>query len=243
MAARDVLERYRADLQDLSALAARDVSLLLSELRGSPIGEVREILTAVLPDLVEPFLGASGELAATWYEDLRAASAVRGTFYAEAAASAIPAGKAERLARWAVAPLVADESATSDVLSRLSGAVQRAVFDAGRDTVVSNTRRDPVRVGWQRMARPGSCAFCSMLASRGAAYESQASASRTSSGERYHDHCHCVATPIFEGTEIAEIAQADQAQFTAMYEQARREATSGRTSDVLSAWRAVHGTH
>lgn len=243
MAARDVVERYRADLQDLTALAARDVSLLLSEVRGSPIGEVREILTAVVPDLVEPFLGASGELAATWYEDLRSAASVSGTFYADTVVEGIPASKAERLARWAVAPLAADEGAIPDVLSRLSGAVQRAVFDAGRDTVVGNTRRDPVRVGWQRMARPGSCAFCGLLASRGAAYESRESASRTSSGERYHDHCHCVATPIFRGTEMAELASADAERFRAMYEQARSEASSGRATDILSTWRAVHGTH
>ena len=50
MAARAVVERYRSDLTDLTALAARDVSLLLSELRGSPIGEVREVLAAVVPD-------------------------------------------------------------------------------------------------------------------------------------------------------------------------------------------------
>lgn len=243
MAARAVVERYRSDLTDLTALAARDVSLLLSELRGSPIGEVREVLAAVVPDLVEPFLGASGELAATWYEDLRAAASVPGTFYADAAASTMRPAKAEGLARWAVAPLVADEGALPDVLSRLSGAVQRAVFDAGRDTVRANTRRDPVRVGWQRMARPGACAFCGLLASRGAVYESQDSASTTGSGHRYHDRCHCVATPIFRGTEMAELAAADQAQFQAMYEQARAEASSGRTSDVLSAWRAVHGSH
>lgn len=243
MTARDVVERYRADVQDLTALAARDVSVLLSELRGSPVGEVREVLTAVLPDLVGPYLGASGELAATWYEDLRAAAAVSGTFYAEVAGAGIPDAQAQGLARWAVAPLVADEDAIPDVMSRLSGAVQRAVFDAGRDTVRANTRRDPVRVGWQRMARPGSCAFCGLLASRGAVYESQQSASSSSSGHRYHDRCHCVATPIFEGTEMAELAAADQAQFQAMYEQARREASSGRTSDVLSAWRAVHGSH
>lgn len=57
---------------------------------------------------------------------------------------------------------------------------------------------------WIRVAHPGACSFCQMLATRGtvingkvsgSAYSSRESALRTNKGKKYHDNCRCTAIP------------------------------------------------
>jgi hypothetical protein len=44
---------------------------------------------------------------------------------------------------------------------------QLRTMGAYNDTMTGNSLRDPLSVGWIRVAEPGACAFCLMLASRG----------------------------------------------------------------------------
>lgn len=264
---RALVERYRQDLFHLTTLARRDLQAFLYQVRDLPVAEVRDLLIQVMPELVEPFLTASGELAANWYEQLRA-EALSGTYNATADTPSVQSLQANAVSRWAVGPLVDGDEAA--VLARLGGAVQRMIFDSARGVVEGNVVRDPVRVGYQRMARPGCCAFCGMLASRGAVYSSASSAgavvgrgsTRTGSdslgnrlaggigggirargsqnlGDKYHDDCHCVVMPVFVGSEMAELARADAAHWLSMYQ----ESGGGTTAEALASWRATHGTH
>lgn len=50
--------------------------------------------------------------------------------------------------------------------------------------------------GWRRIAEPNACPFCRMLATRGAAYLSQASAQATDRHLSYHNRCKCTAQPV-----------------------------------------------
>lgn len=176
MAAVDSVNELRGQLVQLTALADRDIRAVLAALDRDDVAQVREVLKEVLPELLGPYMGASGELSAVWFEGLRAEAGRRGVFYAETGLLDIPAAKVDGLARWAVAPLV-DESLGSTVGTRLSGAVQRLIFDASRDTLSENGVRDKVS-HFQRMPRPNCCAFCGMLASRPVymGYRSEASA-------------------------------------------------------------------
>lgn len=60
---------------------------------------------------------------------------------------------------------------------------------------------DPRRpVAWARVLTGAEdCAFCVMLASRGAVYKSKATAERTEDNpfQKYHDNCDCVAVPVY----------------------------------------------
>ena len=173
-----MVQDHRQQLGQLRALADADLDSLLRLLDGGDVAAVRNALIEVLPELVAPYTTAAGELAAVLFEDLRAEAGVSGTFYASAADTAPPASQVDALARWAVAPL-ADESLQATVLTRLSGAVSRMVFDASRETFGQNGLREgSERLGFQRMARSNCCAFCGMLASRPLymAYKSEASA-------------------------------------------------------------------
>lgn len=184
MSAKTMVAEHRSQLLQLRGLATADVARLLAEVIREPVADVRNALIEVLPDLLAPYRTASGELAAVLYEDLRADASVRGTFYAESAAPELDVQRVRSTAGWAVDPLVPvastidaldergypvlsrvmSEPNEAAVLSRLAGSVSRMVMEPSRETMQLNGARESVR--FQRMARPGACAFCGMLASR-----------------------------------------------------------------------------
>lgn len=212
---------YRRALDSITLLAVADIDALLGSLDLSRPVAVRDALIEAFPDVIGPYVNATGELTASWYEDLRE-RALPGTYYAVAASGVNP-GKVDGLVRWSVGPLFEDSE--SGVLSRLGGGVQRMIAGAGRDTIDMNARQDSASVSWARVARPDSCEFCKMLAGRGAVYRSEATAgmvvgrgvdpsatvgrgggqgrgvrgrgSRPVGASSFHDRCRCTAQPTF----------------------------------------------
>jgi len=88
----------------------------------------------------------------------------------------------------------ADENAASGMArDSLRGASTRLVLKGGRETITQAAILDGAATGWERVIEPGACGFCAMLAGRGGVY------TEASVGFRAHDHCHCVARPVFEG--------------------------------------------
>lgn len=90
-------------------------------------------------------------------------------------------------------------------------------------------------VAWARVLTGAEdCAFCVMLASRGAVYKSKATAERTEDNpfQRYHDNCDCVAVPVYTSKNWPGKAEAD-----ALYK-FWLEATDGFTQrDAINALR------
>ena len=247
--AETMVREHRTQLMQLRSMADRDLVALLFEIEGLSVAEVRNVLIEALPELVAPYTTASGELAATLFEDLRAEAGRRGTFYADVPDTVPASARVEGTARWAVGALV-DDSLEASLRSRLSGSIARMVMDASRETIEVNGGRDRVR--FQRMPRPGCCAFCGMLASRGAVYRSEASAGggvkargSMALGDGYHDDCQCVVMPVYPGTAMAALADATEQRYTSMYVEAVRldQTRAVSTKDTLAAWRQAHGSH
>ena len=100
-----------------------------------------------------------------------------------------------------------------DAFPQLAGVITKQTADAAREAVTQATRDDSHAVGFARVTRPKACAFCLMLASRGAVYHSAKSASVVTGGARgrtrgtqakddtYHDGCRCFAVPVFDGEQ------------------------------------------
>lgn len=156
------------------------------------------------------------------FDAMRVEANVAGAFTATPAAPAA-LEQVERSAAWALAPMRAtrfDEAAT---LTRLSGAVRRLVRQPERQTIIDNARSDHVR--YLRVTRPGACAWCLMLASRGAVYA-------TNTVEfRAHDHCQCFGAPVFNESQIPDETRWLQAEWKA--------ATAGAEGPkaMQAAWR------
>lgn len=220
-------------------LATRDLQAFLAELRDESPEFARDAIAQVLPELLYPYTQTAAELAAVMVEDLRAESGKSGTFYASADVAPMTREAADRRARWAVGALV-DQSLDSSLLTRLQGISDRIVFNGSRETVLDNTARD--HVAYQRMAAPGCCEFCAMLASRGSIYTKE-TGQRRGKGQtenKYHDNCKCVLTAIYPGTEVAEIAELEKKDFQARYDAAVKHA-DGATDQksVLAAMREL----
>lgn len=77
-------------------------------------------------------------------------------------------------------------------LAQTAGAAARLVLSGGRETIYRTVRGDSKAQGVQRVTDGHPCAFCAMLAGRGAVYRSEMSADF-----RAHDKCGCQAEPIY----------------------------------------------
>lgn len=127
--------------------------------------------------------------------------------------------------RWGTAPMVTGKG---DMTQRLAGILQRHIFGAQRDTVDIMARQR--KIGYQRIARADACAFCRVLAGRGAVYGSVARAQYVGmggvqkhysngkergerftkgrvrglrkAGQTYHDHCRCITAPLIPGKKL-----------------------------------------
>ena len=221
------VDAYGLAVDDLTTLAFADIEVLVNSLDHSDAVALREALLDLLPGVVEPYLLGSADLAAAWYEELRNQTE-RARFQAVAAGAAINDAQIAAMTRRAMAPLFGQSEST--VLNLLSGSVQRLIANAGRDTIRENVMRDRIRVGYARIPKAGCCSFCSMLASRGAVYNSATSAGAVQGrgmalgstdgkrggqaqgikvrgsqdlGDRFHDFCKCRVAPVFVGDTFA----------------------------------------
>lgn len=181
------LEKHRRELAALWSVASKDLPNLVFEMRRLEVAEARELLKLALPDLMDPFLGAASDMSAVLLDEL-----YRMTVNVPPSEYLPTAGRIDGMARWAVTPMV-DESLDSTVLTRVTGAAERMFYDSARLTVergvITNfldrrnrrygqiTRdKDGNRVRFQRFPAVGACDFCKMTASRGAVYNTAASA-------------------------------------------------------------------
>lgn len=84
------------------------------------------------------------------------------------------------------------------VASRWAGSLARHVRNGGRRTLAAAMRGDPDVVRYERITDADPCAWCAMLASRGAVYLSEASGGGNTA---WHDRCGCIAVPKLRGDQ------------------------------------------
>lgn len=124
--------------------------------------------------------------------------------------------------------------AGSDPAARAAASVDRLVRNAQRQTVYEAAAR--AGTGFARVPEPGACAFCLMLASRGAVYTRDTvlrttSQARAGAGQSYHDHCHCRAQEILSAGDVPPVV-------AGLHEQWRRMAAGSPGGVVrLDQWR------
>lgn len=137
------------------------------------------------------------------------------------------------------------DQAHKNALVQLSGVVTKQTMDAGRDAVMEAMRDDSEAIGYARVARPKACAFCRMLAGRGAVYtkksvEKVIGSKRNGTqpiGATYHDECKCFGVPVFSNDQGLPDANKQHAKDWA-------DSTAGLGGkEALAAFRAYTGAH
>lgn len=211
-------------LSDLAAVAIRDLVELWRRATLAEVDFARFMVDAFM-ETAAAYAGVAADLSADWYEQ----SAPRLPYRAApAVADLVPlAGSA----RWA---LGAEGDAALD---RMSGSMQRAVFNGARETTLLNVEREDGAM-WARHASANACEFCRMLATRLDAYTSRSSASFKS-----HDSCHCVAIEVRPGQEYEPAPYVEEWQ--EQYNEARGNAPRSDTGavdprDLLAQWRLLN---
>ena len=247
----ELIDQYGQVVDGLTTLASSDLAQLVGSMDPGRPGASRDVLLATVPGLLEPYIVAAGDAGATFYEVVRGIAAVGGRFLASTVA-APDESRYDALVRWAVGSWFHPDNET-DVLTLLAGGAQRIVSGAFRDTIAGNAAVDDVLVGYQRVAAPGCCAFCAMLASRGELNANPDDAERVIGrgvpvektkgrsggqgrgvlprrtrqiGDEYHDYCRCRAVPVFESTYVE--LQEEAAQYYETYRDAADKIAEGQ---------------
>ncbi|WP_327100056.1 hypothetical protein OIE68_15530 [Nocardia vinacea] len=146
-----------------------------------------------------------------------------------------------------------EEPTPEEIASRLTRSSQRLIMQPARDTIVESVEGDPADAQWARVPQGEvTCAFCLVMASRGAVYSSRAAASQVIGrrgrtrgkrklGDSYHDDCDCQAVPFWDDDEYPEHYDPD-----ALYQQytdARDAVRSGDLKTILAELRRQQGIH
>lgn len=112
-----------------------------------------------------------------------------------------------------------------------AGMVDEASISSGRDVIDIASRRDKLVRAVARGTSGNPCYFCAMLASRGFAYKSEATAGFGSDIKKYHPNCHCY--PIVRWTRETELPE-----LNAYFKEKWYEVTAGLTGPAMTkAWR------
>ena len=184
----------------------------LEEVDFSDWTRAAEQLRQIVERIVMEYGLISAEIGAQWYEYCRSLGI--GSGY-NATLSEVDASRLRSSVNSEIDRLFAGEIGTGKLASNLASLVSDSVYYASRDTVLANleseyeaavssgNRKMAEQCGYARVTTGHACAFCIMLASRGFAYSSEKSATKTKSGDSYHPNCRCVAVPFAHAGNIS----------------------------------------
>ncbi|QQU97792.1 hypothetical protein [Corynebacterium amycolatum] len=134
------------------------------------------------------------------------------------------------------APLFFEEQSYSQALVKMGYIVSDALYERQRNSTALTAWKGNGR--WARVAHPGACAFCQMLASRGFDYSSRRTAGGGNEGAHYHDSCRCLVICRKRGkVELPESTRRAQR----LYSEAVKHVPASNVNKVAAAMREQGG--
>lgn len=157
-------ERQRV-LSDLSTLGIRD---LVEVWRKAALADTdfADLILAAFPEIASAYAGMAGDLAADWY--VESAPEIQ---YTPIVGPVANIAALTSSTQWALG------ANGDEALKRMSGTLQRAVFNGARETTLVNVEHEE-GAKWARHASANACVFCKLLATRDILYSSKQSAER-----------------------------------------------------------------
>ncbi|MEQ2637020.1 hypothetical protein [Paratractidigestivibacter faecalis] len=171
-----------------------EVAAWLAANPDATVAEAREEAKRIMRGAVQDYDRSAAALAAEWYDAQGRANGAR--LDRAVTAPAFSDAQVDRVARYKASRLV--EGDPSGFAAGCGSFAANSAMRSLNDTILRNVRRD--RKKGVRYARVTSgrntCAFCLMLAGRGAVYWTRESAGALN---RWHDHCTCKVVPGYSG--------------------------------------------
>ena len=193
-------QQFQASQALLAAILIRDVIGIFAGLGLSNVRASWPPVEAAIAAMIKDRFRLSAVLGQSFYRDQRLAAGAAGSF--EASIPPLPSQARLLGTLQATGPysLLQDigggkplEQALQNASVRIGGAAAYLALEGARTLVTDAVREDPEALAWMRETTSGHpCAFCAMLASRGAVYKNEKTA-----GFEAHDHCACVAVPVW----------------------------------------------
>lgn len=254
------------------SLAMRDLVEVWRTFTFDDAARAQQEIRAVLPLLIDGYGTPMAALSADWYDELRDRAKVSGRYTAQPGYGP-GVQRLDSLAGYTANALYGANPDSNLALSRLSGGLTRILLDIDRDTIAGNSFLDPSDVRYARHASANACAFCALLATRGAEYATEEAALRIVGrgtdlstnvgrrrgrraqgirargsrqlGEKYHDDCRCAAVPVFGNQDY------EEAPYVAKFREAYANAPVGGGANpnaidlktTLAAMRKELGSH
>lgn len=235
MATATQASKYAIIQRNIANKALQQLTDAFPDLASDPVRAKAQLIELV--KLLQNTYGpVSAEAAAQYYGILRDQAGSLAQFQIRTIPGLVP-GEVDGSARWATQPLF-DEN-RDEALKRSQGTLERLTKEWGRRTFMWNIRNDPSQPGYARVPTGrDTCAFCRMLAGRGAVYFRDTVTS-TADMEWYHDHCDCQMVAVWKPSDLP----FDPGVFEAEYYAATKDAGSTNLSEVLSAMRKAGNGH
>lgn len=191
--------------------------------------EIQAEARSFLPLLAATYGEVSATAAADFYDASRDDSRARGRFTA-ALPRIVARTPVSRNTGWATAPLF--NSDPEGALGRMLLITDEAALQEGRNTIMYNAQRDPARPRFARIPVGKTCAWCLMLASRGAVYRSAESAG--AAGQYHGGACDCQPVASWDhGKDLP--PSYDEAALFDIYERARGHDTDWFDTKAIAA--------
>lgn len=204
----------------ISKLTAQQVVRFWKRLDPSTLD--RPAMIEFVNGAIRQITSAYGELAAVRAAEFYDVVREVGGFSGKAAvpvSGKTPEEQLKAVVRWGIGPLWEETPRPDAALKRLVGSTQRLSLQPGRQTIYQMVKRDRIR--YAHVPQGKTCAFCMMLASRGAVYWSDQQ-------PQYHDHCDCLTVPVSTPDDLPDINRQLHEEWVS--------ATRGQR-DQLAAWR------
>lgn len=200
----NAVKQNQANMKRANILAQQEVLSLFRISRDETDLNTIKLVRDSIPVIVERYGTVSASAAAIHYDELRdiafEGSKVPG--YVAAAPALAYADRVNTLLDYGIASNFTNNR--QKMATVLFNGVTGIVSQYNRDAIQVNSERDN-QVGLitiQRVAEPGACAFCAMIAVNDITYTGiQADAAILTYEDNYHDNCNCSVEVIFEGQE------------------------------------------
>lgn len=218
----------------------------------------REALMDLLPLLGSQYASATGEVAAVFSGELMELQEVRKPVAPETL-ELPPVQSWHALAGFGASDRVFERGGMMLAYSLLAGGLTKRLTEFAADTMIGNAGIQSVSTSAARVPKAGCCAWCGMLASRGAVYSTESAGvvggrgipvgqgkgkgskgrgrgiktrGSRAIGESFHDHCRCEVVALTAGNEAQ--LQADADRYYESYRESADKVNAGYTRKVTT---------
>lgn len=229
MATRADIDKQLKLLHTASDQALKELNRLLNsrEIKALSREALQESLKLYLPSLVNKYGKVAATASAEWYAELRQLAGATSR-YTPRLASPV----ATDFINFAIDKIF--DRATDKLEEQIKAQVDQWIRQQAQETIFKNALRDPAVTKFARVPKGATCAWCTMLASRGWVYATAQSAGKL---RQYHRNCDCMIVPSW-GAKDPVIKGYDPDALYADYKKARFKNAS--TKEILERMRQQH---